>query len=301
MEGRQRIVLIASGAPGDRAALTESLSLDSIARYRVIAAETGARALEICQARIPDCLILDRDLPDLSGLDVLRSLAAEEGAPACAIVALTGAGDLRFAVEAMKNGAHDCLERGLAGGAELRRAVYRAIKKAERRRRDAEYGRELIEKNRALESRLDSQARAAGGRGERAWQVAGAGAGTGGSTVARVEHDGRGPAQERLRLLNAAIEQSDESVIITTAQLYPPGPQIVYVNPAFTRMTGYSPEEALGQTPCILQGTKTEPSVLDRLRSDCAAGKIFHGEANNRRKDGSEFYTEWSVGPVTLV
>ena len=47
-------------------------------------------------------------------------------------------------------------------------------------------------------------------------------------------------AEEQLRLLKTAIEQSNESVIITTGQLDPPGPQIIYVNPAFTKMTGYA-------------------------------------------------------------
>jgi PAS domain S-box-containing protein len=105
-------------------------------------------------------------------------------------------------------------------------------------------------------------------------------------------------SDEQLRLLITVVEHSSESVLITNAQLELPGPQIVYVNPAFTRMTGYTLEEVIGKTPRILQGPKTERSVLDRLRRDCAAGKVFHGEAINYRKDGSEFYLEWTVAPV---
>src|SRR5215813_33877 len=105
-------------------------------------------------------------------------------------------------------------------------------------------------------------------------------------------------SDEQLRLLTTVVEQSTESVLITTAQLDLPGPHILYVNPAFTRMTGYAPEEVIGKTPRILQGPKTDSSVLERLRRDCAAGKVFRGEAINYRKDGSEFYIEWTVGPV---
>jgi PAS domain S-box-containing protein len=105
-------------------------------------------------------------------------------------------------------------------------------------------------------------------------------------------------SDEQLRLLQTVLEQSTESVVITTAQLDLPGPQIVYVNPAFTRMTGYTLEEVLGKTPRILQGPSTDRSVLNRLRQDCAAGKVFQGKAINYRKDGSEFYLEWSIGPV---
>jgi PAS domain S-box-containing protein len=105
-------------------------------------------------------------------------------------------------------------------------------------------------------------------------------------------------SDERMRLLTTVVEHSMESVLITNAQLELPGPQIIYVNPAFTRMTGYMPEEVIGKTPRILQGPKTERSVLDRLRRDCAAGKVFHGETINYRKDGSEFYLEWTIAPV---
>src|SRR5215475_6136755 len=105
-------------------------------------------------------------------------------------------------------------------------------------------------------------------------------------------------AEEQLRLLKTAIEQSNESVIIMTARLDPPGPVIVYVNPAFTKMTGYALEEVVGKTPHILQGPKTDRSVLVQLCKDCAEGKVFHGETVNYRKDGSEFHLEWTAGPV---
>src|SRR5262245_22896932 len=108
----------------------------------------------------------------------------------------------------------------------------------------------------------------------------------------------RASAVEQLRLLTSAIEQCEESVLITTAQLDFPGPQIIYVNPAFTRMTGYTFEEVVGKTPRILQGPKTDRSILNQLRRDCAEGKPSHGEVINYRKDGSEFNVEWKVCPV---
>ena len=233
-------------------------------------------------------------------MDALKKLAAEEGSPACAVVVLVGAGDAQLAVEAMKSGAHDCLEKDRARGAELRRAVSHAIEKAEQRRRDAARERELIEKNRALEASLAALRREDAGReqGEEAWQVARAGAGSQRAVVSRPESAFHDQAEEQLRLLKTAIEQSNESVIIMTAQLDPPGPQIVYVSPAFTKMTGYAPEEVIGKTPHILQGPKTDRSVLSRLCKDCAAGKVFHGETINYRKDRSEFHLEWTAGPV---
>src|SRR5215510_7893335 len=154
MKERQLTVVIADGAPEDRAALREALSRDPVARYVVIEADGGASAIELCGERSADCLILNHDLPDLSGLDVLKKLAAEKESPACAVVVLVGAGDARLAVEAMVNGAHGCLEKYRARGRELLSAVSRAIEKVEQRRREATRESELIEKNRALESGL---------------------------------------------------------------------------------------------------------------------------------------------------
>ncbi|MFO7953263.1 diguanylate cyclase [Thioalkalivibrio sp.] len=102
---------------------------------------------------------------------------------------------------------------------------------------------------------------------------------------------------EKLRLLDAAIEQSYNAVVITDADL-DAGPRIVYVNAGFERMTGYSREEALGQTPRILQGPATSRAVLDRLRGALLSGEYFEGETVNYRKDGSAYEVRWHISPV---
>src|SRR5262245_12249020 len=130
---RQLTVLIADGAPEDRATLREALLSDPAAFYSVIEAETGARALELRRARKPDCLILAEGLPDMSVVEALKRLTAEDGLSACAVVALVSEGAARLAVEAMKRGAHDCLEKDRAKGEELRRALSHAIEKADRK------------------------------------------------------------------------------------------------------------------------------------------------------------------------
>jgi len=300
MKERQLTVLIANDAPEDRAALHDALSRDPAARYVVIEADSGAKAIELCRAGMPDCLILKGDLPDLHVLDALKKLAAEEGAPACAVVVLVDAGDAQLVVEAMKSGAHDCLEKGRAKGPELRRAVNQAVEKAERRRQDVARERELIEKNRALEADLAAFRREDARREQdaEARRAARAGAGSQPTVISRPENVFHNRVEEELRLLKTAIEQSNESVIIMTAQLDPPGPQIVYANPAFTKMTGYTLEEVIGKTPHILEGPKTDRSMLSRLCKDCMAGEVFHGETINYRKDRSEFRLEWTAGPA---
>lgn len=97
------------------------------------------------------------------------------------------------------------------------------------------------------------------------------------------------------RLFEVTITHSFDAIMITENKpTYP----IVFVNQSFTDMTGYEKEELVGKSPTILQGPKTDRNVLDRLRRDITEGKIFHGQAVNYRKDGSEFMMEWKIAPV---
>jgi PAS domain S-box-containing protein len=80
--------------------------------------------------------------------------------------------------------------------------------------------------------------------------------------------------------------------------LDPPGPQILFVNPAFSEMTGYSQEEVLDKTPRILQGPKSDRVMLQRLREALGRGEPFSGETINYRKDGGEYYVEWDITPI---
>jgi PAS domain S-box-containing protein len=108
----------------------------------------------------------------------------------------------------------------------------------------------------------------------------------------------RKQAEESLRLLNSAVEQSTESVIITDAELNLPGPKILFVNRAFTQMTGYAAAEVLGNTPRMFQGPRTDKAVLKRLRRNLEDGEMFAGETINYRKDGKEFDLEWQIAPI---
>jgi PAS domain S-box-containing protein len=99
-------------------------------------------------------------------------------------------------------------------------------------------------------------------------------------------------------LLAAAVFFSEDAILITNADLSQSGPAIVYVNPAFTRMTGYSSEEVLGKTPKLLQGTKTDPAVLAELNAKLQKGEVFRGWTVNYRKDGREFINEWHIEPI---
>ncbi len=110
--------------------------------------------------------------------------------------------------------------------------------------------------------------------------------------------DERDAAVKELKLLEAAIRNDYDSILITELDLDKPGPKIVYVNEGFEKMTGYKKEEVLGETPRILQGPKTDRATLDRLRESLIEGKAFFGQTVNYRKDGSEFINQWDIHPL---
>jgi len=97
---------------------------------------------------------------------------------------------------------------------------------------------------------------------------------------------------ERTRLVTA-IEQSAEGVVITNT-----AGDIEYVNPAFTRITGYSREEVVGHNPRILKSDKQDPAFYQQLWATILRGEIWHGELINRRKDGKVYNEELNIAPV---
>ena len=89
----------------------------------------------------------------------------------------------------------------------------------------------------------------------------------------------RKQAEEKARLMEAVVVNANDGIIITTADsLDAPGPEIIYVNEAFTKLTGYQKEEVIGGNPRILQGDETKRETLDTLRQSLTAGKPFKGE-----------------------
>ncbi|NJN46060.1 MAG: PAS domain-containing protein [Candidatus Competibacteraceae bacterium] len=100
------------------------------------------------------------------------------------------------------------------------------------------------------------------------------------------------------RAFETAAVQAFHSIMVTEGEAHSDGNKIVFVNNAFTDMTGFTPEEVIGKTPRFMQGAKTDQAVLDELRETLKVGSDFHGKTINYRKDGSEFMIEWKVFPI---
>jgi PAS domain S-box-containing protein len=100
---------------------------------------------------------------------------------------------------------------------------------------------------------------------------------------------------EPIALLKVLAENSFDSILITDATVQA---KIVYANKAFSKLTGYAPNEVIGKTPKILQGVGTDKKVIERLAEALKTGKKFEGRAINYRKDGIPFIMHWRVLPV---
>lgn len=105
---------------------------------------------------------------------------------------------------------------------------------------------------------------------------------------------------DRLRVLEAAVQQASEAIIILEAHPSTEnGRPIVYVNEAFTRMSGYEPDEVIGRTLQILKGPDTDQATLDRIRAAYETRTRVREELLNYRKDGSTFWVECDITYVT--
>ena len=93
--------------------------------------------------------------------------------------------------------------------------------------------------------------------------------------------------------LSAAIEQAAESVVITNIK-----GTILYVNPAFEQLTGYTQAEILGQNPRILKSNKQDAAFYRHMWAEIKTGRVWHGRLVNKKKDGTLYTEEGSITPI---
>jgi diguanylate cyclase (GGDEF)-like protein/PAS domain S-box-containing protein len=95
------------------------------------------------------------------------------------------------------------------------------------------------------------------------------------------------------------VAGAGDAVIVTRAQpLDGPGPEIVYVNAAFSDLTGYRAEEVLGKTPRLLQGPQTDPGTRRRIREALAQGQPVRAVILNYTKTGTPYWLDLDIVPL---
>ena len=93
--------------------------------------------------------------------------------------------------------------------------------------------------------------------------------------------------------LLAVAEQAADGIVITDAC-----GRIRYTNPAFTAMTGYTKEEALGRMTGFLKSGRHSIGFYQELWGTIQSGRVWHGEVTNRRKDGVFYDEEMRITPI---
>ncbi len=100
-------------------------------------------------------------------------------------------------------------------------------------------------------------------------------------------------AEQRLRKLSLAVEQSSSTIVITDRS-----GTIEYVNPTFCEVTGYSLEEAIGANPRVLKSGEHDDAFYRGLWQTVSSGQAWHGEMCNRKKNGELYWEQVSIAPI---
>ena len=103
----------------------------------------------------------------------------------------------------------------------------------------------------------------------------------------------RKQAEDKLRQLSRAVEQSGSTIVITDLD-----GNIEFVNPAFTRITGYTFEEAIGENTRILKSGEHPTEFYQELWDTVTRGEVWQGEMINRKKNGEFYWEAATISPV---
>ncbi|MDZ7682843.1 MAG: PAS domain S-box protein [Fodinibius sp.] len=107
---------------------------------------------------------------------------------------------------------------------------------------------------------------------------------------------------ERMRLLEVAIDNINDMVVVTKAPKdEPTNSEIILVNEAFEKFTGYSTEEVIGLTPTFLHGDETSEQVLKRIDKQIENHETFREEFINYTKDGRAYWVELDMAPFPAI
>ncbi len=120
-------ILVIDDSAEDRTIFRHFLQNDKDVEYSFLEAELGENGIEICLTEMPDCVLLDYKLPDTDGLAVAKILNPDPANPVFPVILLTGRGDERLAVKAIKNGVQDYLVKGKITPEELRWSISKAV------------------------------------------------------------------------------------------------------------------------------------------------------------------------------
>lgn len=105
-------------------------------------------------------------------------------------------------------------------------------------------------------------------------------------------------AEQQFRLVQSAVNNISDAVMIVDARIDGHGPYIVYVNPAFKKLSGYTQEELIGKPSRLMRGYGTNEDDRQRLDKAICCGETYSGVVTNYRKGGGEYIVDWRACPI---
>lgn len=102
----------------------------------------------------------------------------------------------------------------------------------------------------------------------------------------------------KMAWFESVVTNIKDAVVITEVSYNPPSSKIIYVNAAFTAMTGYTLSEVIGKSPRFLQGANTAQSEIDRLSECMSRWESCEITIVNYKKNGEEFWVDLSISPM---
>lgn len=105
--------------------------------------------------------------------------------------------------------------------------------------------------------------------------------------------------EQRLKLLESVITNTQDAILITQAEpIDEPGPKIIFINEAFSKMSGYTYEEVVGKSPRIFQGKGSDRKELERLKKAMKNWEPCEISTINYKKNGEEYWVNFTITPV---
>ncbi len=226
--------------------------------FDVTETETADEGLRLARLTLPDAVVCDYSLPDTNGLEALKILRADPATALLPFFMITGDAD-----------ATKIMRRGMSGGADdfLHKpfAVEELITAIEERLKQRTT--QLNPTEQEVSCRLQRELS---------------------ETLSQLEAQA-----QAARLQSTALEAAANGIVIADRT-----GRILWVNPAFTKLTGYTREEAIGHTPAVLKSGTHPPEFYQNLWQTVLSGDVWSGHLVNQRKDGSLYDEDMTITPV---
>lgn len=258
-ENAQGCILIADDTPAFSCLLTDVLESEG---YTVYQAQNGQMALDLVQKHLPELVLLDIAMPVLDGYGVCQKMKENPATASIPVIFCSGLDETEDKLLGFSLGAVDFITKPY----QPREVLVRVQTHLELSRLRHRLEQHVAERTAELEATAKSL---------------------------RGEVEARKQAEQELRLSAKAFDASPSAIMVTDKNGI-----IQAVNPAFTRLTGYTREEALGNTPHLIKSDKHDPAFYQSMWKTLTECDSWSGEIWNRRKDGNVVPMMESIHPV---